>query len=156
MVRVGLAIFTAAVISGCTITEMKMAHDNPLDRIFDSGSFRYVLTAESSATNATLSWGSVFYTDGNGKVTELSTSEIQINGVAQLQYTATAPSQTDINTVKNKGALAYPTPPYTLPNAGPGSFTTTSAGFKGYYILRLDYKYDGKTGTLYSNFVAVQ
>lgn len=156
MVRAGLVIFTAAVISGCTMTEMKMAHDNPLDRIFDSGAFRYVLTAETGASAATLTWGSVFYTDDKGKVSELTTSEIQINGVAQLQFTATAPSQTDINTVKTGGALAYPSPPYTLLNAGSGNFTTTAGSFKGYYILRLDYKYNGSTGRIYSNFVAVQ
>ncbi len=160
MVRLGPVFITLLVaLSGasCTMTEMRMAHDNPLDRIYDSGSFRYVLTGEPSATNATLTWGSVYYTDDKGKVTELSTSDIQINGTngAQLLYNANAPSQTEINTVKQGGSLGYGSV-YALTGAGSGTFTTTAASFKGYYIIRLDYKYDGKTGRLYSNFVAVQ
>jgi hypothetical protein len=160
MVRLRPVIAGLFVMLGgvsCTVTEMRMAHDNPLDRIFDSGSFRLVLTSEATATNAALTWGSVYYTDAKGKITELSTSEIQISGTAQLLYNPAAPSQTDLNTVKQGADLpvAY-TPAFPLTSAGAGTFTTTAAAFKGYYIIRLNYKYDDKTGRLYSNFVAVQ
>lgn len=159
MVRLSFAL-SILVLAGCTGTEMRMAHENPLDRIFDSGSFRLVLTGEAtSATVSTLSWGSVYYTSDTGKITELSTEDIQISGSAQVFYSAAAPGATDIAAVKQGGTLSGSFAAVcTLTTTAAGSCTATPASGtgKGYYIIRLDYKYDNKTGRIYSNFAGVQ
>lgn len=159
MVRFSFAL-GILVLAGCTGTEMRMAHENPLDRIFDSGSFRLVLTGEAtSATVSTLSWGSVYYTSDTGKITELSTEDIQISGSAQVFYSAAAPGATDIAAVKQGGMLSGSFAAVcTLTTTAAGSCTATPASGtgKGYYIIRLDYKYDNKTGRIYSNFAGVQ
>jgi hypothetical protein len=153
----GMALIVM-LLSSCTITEMKLAHDNPLDRIFDSGSYRLVMTGDAtSSTSSTLTWGSIFYTNDKGKTTELSTSDIQISGSAAVLYSATVPTQTQIDAVKQAGSLAGYSALFSLTTAGAGSYATTAAGQnKGSYIIQLSYNYAGTTGTLYSNFVVIQ
>lgn len=161
MVRFSFAL-GILVLAGCTGTEMRMAHENPLDRIFDSGSFRLVLTGEAtSATVSTLSWGSVYYTSDAGKISELSSEDIQASGTngSQVFYSAAAPGATDIAAVKQGGTLSGSFAAVcTLTTTAAGSCTATPASGtgKGYYIIRLDYKYDNKTGRIYSNFAGVQ
>lgn len=160
MVKFSFALI-ALFFAGCTLTEMRMAHDNPLDRIFDSGSFRLVLTAEaSSATAATPTWGAVYFTNDSGKISELSSDDIQVSGTngSQIFYSAAAPGATDITAVKQGGTLSGAFAAVcTLTTTAAGSCTATPASgtSKGYYIIRLDYKYDNKTGRIFSNFVEI-
>lgn len=138
--------------SACTLTEMTMAHDNPLDRIYDSGSVRLVLTGEAaSATASTLTWGSVSYKNDKGSVKELTASDTQ---GAQMFYKSTAPTLGELDTVRNGGTLGYATATGCTISIGTGGNCTATV--KGYFIIRATYNYDGKTAVFYSNFVVVQ
>lgn len=160
-------LFVAAIavsLFACDNTEVKMRHENPLDRIFDSGNFRIVLTGEEKPSgNTTLTWSNVFHsTEG-----ELGTDKLKINGSAQVFRSAASPGATDIAAVKDAAALS-------------GSFTTVGtctiaaagdsyAGTcdavnplnKGSFIVQFNYRFTDKsdvttTGTIYSNFVVIQ
>ncbi|HRP68080.1 MAG TPA: hypothetical protein PLY93_00915 [Turneriella sp.] len=151
-----LVLFIALTfLLSCAFTEVAEEHSNPLDPIYDSGSFRLSLVGEDTGTSAKLSWGHIFYKDAKGSVSELTEDEIKVSGTAQVLFKNTTPSAADITTVKAAGALGGYTPVHTIPNAKESTQMVTGS-YKGYYIIRFDYKYDGKTGRLYSNFVAVQ
>jgi len=149
---------------GCTNTEVKMRHENPLDRIFDSGNFRIVLTAEEKPNgNTTLNWSNVFHsTEG-----ELSAEKLKINGSAQIFRSAASPSAIDINSVKEAGALSGSftgVGTCTIAAAGDsyaGTCDAVNPSNKGAFILQFNYRFTDKsdvttTGTIYSNFVVIQ
>ena len=148
----------------CTNTEVKMRHENPLDRIFDSGNFRIVLTAEEKVNgNTTLNWSNVFHsTEG-----ELTAEKLKINGSAQIFRSATSPGATDINSVKEAGALSgsfSAVGTCTIAAAGEsyaGTCDAVNPANKGSFILQFNYRFTDKsdvttTGTIYSNFVVIQ
>lgn len=161
MVRL-LQLLFLAFIAGCAITEVPLGHDNPLDRIYDSGPFRMVLTAEArSATRTQLSYSNVFHSkDG-----ELSDEVLKLNPNATILRSAAAPSAADLAAVKNEAALSGAFTPVSecavrsndSSYAGGCEVTSTA---KGYFILQFNFRYSGKSGAaagiLYSNFVVVQ
>jgi hypothetical protein len=148
---------------GCTNTEVKMRHENPLDRIFDSGNFRVVLTAEVKANgNTALTWSNVFHsTEG-----ELSAEKLKINTTAQILHNAASPGTTEITAVKNGIALGGFTPLGTCTIAAvgdgyAGTCDAVSPSNKGSFIVQFNYRFTDKsdlttTGTIYSNFVVIQ
>lgn len=167
MVRISTLAAAFAVllaISGCAMTEIPMAHENPLDRIYDSGNFRLVLTAEAtSATSTGLTWSNIYQTtDG-----EVSDTTMAITTTANVYRSAGAPSATDLDSVKRAGSLSgaftqinsTECPVKLVGSSYAGSCAVTSTP-KGYFIIQFNYKYTGKSnpasGILYSNFVAVQ
>ncbi|MBV6492727.1 MAG: hypothetical protein LDLANPLL_00724 [Turneriella sp.] len=154
MVKLVFGVLVCFSLVSCAITEFPSDHTNPLDPIYDSGSFRLGLTFKNAAEGVKLEWGAVYYKDGDGDTKELSSDDIKIAGNAQLLFKSSAPSEADITAVKNAGTLSGYTVKYNLSEVKP-STTTVTGTYQGYYIICLDYKYDGKTGRLYSNFVVV-
>ncbi len=164
VLQICLVLFTLAVGVGCTNTEVKMRHENPLDRIFDSGNFRVVLTGEAAASgNAALVWSNVFHsTEG-----ELSDDKLKINSTAQIYRSATTPSVADIGAVQNGTALSGSFAALgtctvaAASNSYAGKCDVPSPSNKGAYILQFNYRFTDKsdvttTGTIYSNFVVIQ
>lgn len=159
-------LVAAMVVSlfACDNTEVKMRHENPLDRIFDSGNFRVVLTAEEKANgNTALTWSNVFHSTQG----ELSTEKLKINGSAQIFRSAANPGATDINAVKNGSALSgsfAAVGTCTIAAAGDsyaGTCDAVNPSNKGSFIVQFNYRFTDKsdlttTGTIYSNFVVVQ
>lgn len=155
-------ILATLFFSACAVTEVPLAHDNPLDRIYDSGKFRLVLTGEAKSANLTqLSWSNVYHSEDR----ELNAENLKLNPDASILRSATAPSATDIAAVKNGSALsgAFSAVSECVVSAKDssyaGSCNVTSAPTKGYFIIRFNYRYtksDTTTGILYSNFEVVQ
>ena len=154
-------------VAGCTATEMKLSHDNPLDRIYDSGAFRMVLTGEKSGSTTTLTWSNVYYTDANGKSSEVSDTTLKTNGTVSMLRSAAAPTTQDLNAVKSGSG----NPPgfstltgctvAAVSNKYSGSCDITGTNNSGYYIIQFNYTFTDdagivSTGILYSNFVSVQ
>jgi hypothetical protein len=162
MVRLTLLTALVVALTGCAITEVPLGHDNPLDRIYDSGPFRMVLTAEAkSAALTQLSWSHVYHNiDG-----KLNSDQLILNPSASVLRSASAPSASDISAVKNgqpvSGAFAAvgECSVQVAGNGYAGNCDVTSAP-KGYFVIRFSYRYTGKTnsgsGIFYSNIVVVQ
>lgn len=163
ILRIGAALIITAA-SACTNTEVKMRHENPLDRIFDSGNFRLVLTAEEKASgNTGLTWSNVFHsTEG-----ELSDDKLKINGSAQIFGSAASPGAADINAVKNGAALSGSFAAVgtctvaAANNSYAGNCDAVNPANKGAFIVQFNYRFTDKsdittTGTIYSNFVVIQ
>ena len=161
-----LSALLMATLSSCTMTEYPLTHTNPLDRIFDSGDFRLMLTGESpSSTTAKLTWGDVY--DVTLKTSNPVTSDnLKINGTnaAQLLYKSGSPSTTDIAAVKTSTALGGYTMLYPLVAVGSsysGTHTASSPNHRGTYIIQFSYSYKNSAGTtttgiLFSNFVVIE
>lgn len=161
MVRLPLLTLVAS-LAGCAITEVPLGHDNPLDRIYDSGSFRMVLTAESKSASLTqLTWSNVFH----GEDGELTDTGLKLNTSASILRSAAAPAAADLTAVKNRATLSG-----AFAAVGECSVKVTGTGYagncdvssapKGYFVIQFNYRYTGKSGTsagiFYSNFVVVQ
>jgi hypothetical protein len=162
MVRLLILTAVVALLAGCAVTEVPLGHDNPLDRIYDSGDFRMVLTAEAKSTGLTqLTWSNVFHSkDG-----ELTDTVLKLNTSASILRSAAAPSAADLTAVKNRATLSA-----AFAAVGECSVKVTGTGYagncdvsstpKGYFIIQFNYAYTGKSGTatgiFYSNFVVVQ
>lgn len=142
----------------CAMTEMPMPHDNPLDRIYDSGDYRMVLTGTAlSASESQLSWGGVFRADEG----ELKSTDLQLNGSAVLYRSATQPSSADLDAVKKTQSLSG-----AFTAVGGCSFSPKDESYaggcvvtstpKGYFVIKFPYKDSSKSGTFYSNFVEIQ
>ncbi|HMV36880.1 MAG TPA: hypothetical protein PKM44_09765 [Turneriella sp.] len=162
MVRLPLLVTLIASLAGCAITEVPLGHDNPLDRIYDSGKFRMVLTAEAKSASLTqLTWSNVFHSEDG----ELTDAELKLNNSATILRSAVAPIAADLTAVKNQATLSG-----AFATVGECSVKVTGTGYagncdvssvpKGYFIIQFNYRYTGKAGTvagiLYSNFVVVQ
>lgn len=157
-------LLLGAVLAGCSNTEVKMRHENPLDRIFDSGNFRLVLTAEAKASgNTSLTWSNVFHTTEG----ELSDDKLKINGSAQVFRSAANPGATDITAVKNASALSGSFSAVgtctiaAANNSYAGNCEAVNPANKGAFIVQFNYRFTDKsdvttTGTIYSNFVVIQ
>jgi len=151
-------------LSGCTMTEMPLAHDNPLDAIFDNGNFRMVLTYDyNSATGiTTLRWSNVYHTTEK----ELNTTNFVLNTTADLLYKTGAPPTADVQLVKTQQPLIgytalSPSPVKANLSSYAGSVEMLAANSKGSFIIEFRYKFTNKSGTtetgiLHSNFVVVQ
>lgn len=162
MVRLAFLTALAVLLTRCAVTEVALGHDNPLDRIYDSGPFRMVLTAEAKSASLTqLTWSNVFHSvDG-----VLGEGELTLNPSATVLRSAAAPTDADLTAVKNQAAIsgaftAVSECSVRLTGTGyAGSCDVTSAP-KGYFIIQFNYRYSGKSGTsagiFYSNFVVVQ
>jgi len=159
-----LTLFAAFAVIGCNGTEMPLDHTNPMDRIYDSGSFRQVLTGiETSTTQSVLNWSNVFHkTDG-----ELSDSSLKINGTAAVYLSTVAPSASDLSLVTGGQALSGAFTPVSgcsiaAANASyAGSCPVTTNSGRGYFIIRFNYTYassggSATSGIFYSNFVVLQ
>jgi hypothetical protein len=156
-----IPVFSFALLfASCTATEVPLSHDNPLDRVFDSGDFRLGLTSQAKPNGASLSWSNVYHkTEG-----ALSDSNLKLNATASILRSATIPSTQDQNSVKNASTLsagfsAVSACPVAAANASYAGTCDVSAS--GYYIIQFNYKFTNKSGVvtsgiLYSNFVAVQ
>jgi hypothetical protein len=162
MVRLLIPAALVALVAGCAVTEVPLGHDNPLDRIYDSGDFRMVLTAEAkSAALTQLTWSKVFHSKDGA----LTNAVLKLNPSASILRSATAPSAADLAAVRNRTALSGA---FATVAECSGKITgTTYAGDcevsstpKGYFIIQFNYSYTGKSGTatgiFYSNFVVVQ
>jgi hypothetical protein len=162
--QTAVVLLLGAALAGCTNTEVKMRHENPLDRIFDSGNFRLVLTGEEKASgNTSLTWSNVFHsTEG-----ELSDDKLKINGSAQVFRSAASPGAADITAVKNASALsgsftAVGTCSVAASgNSYAGNCEAVNPANKGAFIVQFNYRFTDKsdvitTGTIYSNFVVIQ
>lgn len=162
MVRLPLLSALVALLTGCAITEVPLGHDNPLDRIYDSGPFRMVLTAEAKSANLTqLTWSNVFHAEDG----ELSDATLKLNPSASVLRSAAAPVAADLTAVKNRATLSG-----AFAAVGECSVKVTGTGYagncevnsapKGYFVIQFNYHYTGKSGTsagiFYSNFVVVQ
>lgn len=162
MVRLALLTALGATLAGCAITEVPLGHDNPLDRIYDSGQFRMVLTAEAKSASLTqLTWSNVFHSEDG----EASDAELKLNTSATILRSAAAPSAADLTAVKNRATI-----PGAFAAVGECTVKVTGTGYagncdvtsapKGYFIIQFNYRYTGKSGTaagiFYSNFVVVQ
>lgn len=162
--RIYLVVGSAILVLGCTNTEIKMRHENPLDRIFDSGNFRVVLTGEAAASgNAALVWSNVYHASEG----ELTDAKLKINTTAQILRSATNPAAVDITAVKNAAALSGSFSALgtcvigAANNSYAGNCDVAPALNKGSYILQFNYRFTDKsdvttTGTIYSNFVVIQ
>lgn len=159
-----IALFATFVVIGCNGTEMPLDHTNPMDRIYDSGNFRQVLTGvEASTTQSVLNWSNVFHkTDG-----ELSDSSLKINGTASVYMSTTAPSASDLSSVTSAQALSGAFTAVfgcnvVAANASyAGSCPVTTNSGRGYFIIRFNYTYTNSggsatSGIFYSNFVVLQ
>jgi hypothetical protein len=155
---------SAILVAGCTNTEVKMRHENPLDRIFDSGNFRVVLTGEATASgNASLAWSNVYHASEG----ELTDTKLKINSTAQILRSATTPAASDLTAVQNGAAISgsYSAVGVCVVSAAnssyAGSCDVAPALNKGSYILQFNYRFTDKSdvttiGTIYSNFVVIQ
>lgn len=161
MVKRSILIFSVSFIAvSCTATEVPLSHDNPLDRIYDSGDFRLGLIAQAKANVTSLSWSNVYHkTEG-----ALSDTNLKLNTTAVMLRSAAIPSTQDQNSVKNATTLSasfatVSTCSIAVANASYAGTCDVTAS--GYYIIQFNYKFTNKagvttTGILYSNFVAVQ
>lgn len=155
-------LFLAFAASRCNTTEVPFNHDNPFDRIYDSGKFRLVLVAEPLTDTTRFYWSEVYHSE-EGK---LNSEKLKINGTAGLLRSAAAPSPAQLQAIRNGAALSGFT-------AVAGcSIAATDTGYanqcqaatgnhKGYFLLRFDYLFTNKsgidsTGILYSNIVVVE
>lgn len=155
-------LFLAFAASRCNTTEVPFNHDNPFDRIYDSGKFRLVLVAEPLADTTHFHWSEVYHSE-EGK---LSTENLKINGTAGLLRSATAPSPAQLQAIRNAAALsgfaAVPGCSIAATDRGYANQCQAASGnHKGYFILRFDYLFTDKSGTdktgiLYSNIAVVE
>ena len=157
------SIFLIA-LSNCSTTEMPLAHDNPLDAIFDNGNFRMVLTDDYNTTTqmTTLHWSNVYHTTEK----ELNTINFKLNTTANLLYKTGVPSTTDVQLVKTQQPLVgytalTPSPIKANGSTYAGTTDMLPANSKGCFIVEFNYKFTSKTGVtetgiLHSNFVIVQ
>jgi hypothetical protein len=156
-------LLLSMLVGRCAITEQPLDHENPLDRIYESGNFRMVLSAESTSTSSTtLRWGNVYHTSEG----ELSDSNLKLNTTASVLYKATAPTSTEIASVKAKTALTGYTTVTSCPvavssSSYAGTCGLTGSSSKGTFIILFNYKFTDKSGVttsgiLYSNFVEIQ
>ncbi len=162
MVRLITLASLVVFFAGCAITEVPMRHENPLDRIYDSGPFRMVLTAEAKSASLTqLTWSNVYHSEDG----ELAESELKLNTTATILRSALAPTTADLNAVKNQASLsgaftAVGECSVKVTGTGYGGNCDVSSAPKGYFIIQFNYRYTGKSGTsagiFYSNFVVVQ
>lgn len=159
MVRCLIPALTLLVAS-CTATEVPLSHDNPLDRIFDSGDFRLGLTAQAKSNLTSLSWSNVYHKVEGA----LSDTNLKLNTPASMWRSAGIPSAQDQNAVKNATTLSA-----SFATVSGCSIVAASASYAGtcdvtaagYYIIQFNYKFTNKagvttTGILYSNFAVVQ
>ncbi len=142
----------------CAMTEMPMPHDNPLDRIYDSGDYRMVLTGTIvSLTESQLNWSGIFRVEKG----EVDVRDVQMNGSAVIYRSAAEPSAADLDAVKKAQSLSGAFSAVGGCSVGPkdesyaGACAVTSTP-KGYFILKFPYRDSSKSGTLYSNFVEIQ
>lgn len=151
-------VFSLAGIS-CTSTEIPLSHDNPLDRIFDSGSFRMGLTGDTKGTGTSLAWSNVFHkTEG-----ALSDSNLKLNSSAAVLRSATSPSASDLTAVKSATALSASFAQVAgcaVAVAGTSYAGSCESTLQGYFIIQFNYKFTDKAGVtssgiIYSNFAAV-
>ncbi|MDZ7343102.1 MAG: hypothetical protein ONA90_01165, partial [candidate division KSB1 bacterium] len=145
----------------CLNTQVPLRHDNPFDRIYDSGDFRLVLTAEPLVDSTRFYWSEVYHsTEGR-----LTAEKLQIQGTAGLLRSANAPSAGQLEAIRNGVAVSGFTAVSNCAMAAAGGgyanqCQAATGSHKGYFLIRFDYRYTNKagesTGTFYSNIVVVQ
>ncbi len=92
-------ILLILTFAACHNTELITEHSNPLDRIFDDGDFRIVLSQPEKQADGTwlIRWSNVFHkTEG-----ELDDQVFMLNAGAVLASMNSAPTAADLQAIRN-------------------------------------------------------